>query len=322
MSISAFALVSPTVLALVLAVPLWAQHGGGGHGGGGGGHFGGGGHSGGFSGGHSMGGFSGGHSMGSFHGGSGGYSGYENFGAHALSGARPETGYSPGYSPHFTPLPTTRNSYHGAYRGPLANNGFRNGFRNNGFGNNGFRNGFRNHGFRNGYGRFRNNYCWGYVCNGYGYPWWGYYDPFLWWGDDDSAYDQDYQNNLATADQMNQQSLEQQQMLDQEQSDGDQDAYADPNAADPDWNVRPPLRPADPGGANVGEAAMSPTVLVFRDQHQLEVENYAIVGGTLWSFSAHRTEKIPLSSLDLPATVKANDDRGVTFRLPSSGEGQ
>jgi hypothetical protein len=299
MSISAFA--------LVLAVPLWAQHAGGGHGGGGGGHFGGGGgHASGFSGG----GFSGGHSMGSAHSGSSPYSGYENFGSHALSGARPEAGYAPGYSSRFEPLPTTRNSYRGSYRGPLANNRFQN----NGFGNNGFRNGFRNNGVRNGYGRFRNNYCWGYICSGYGYPWWGYYDPFWWWGNDDGAYDQDYQNNLAAADQMNQQSLEQQQMFDQEQADGDQDAYLQNG---------PPLRPAEPGSASIGEAtAVSPTVLVFRDQHKVEVANYAIVGETLWSFSPHRTEKIPLSSLDLPATVKANDDRGVTFRIPSGGEGQ
>jgi hypothetical protein len=310
MAISAFA--------LVLAVPLWAQHGGG-HSGGGGGHFGGGG---GHVGGSSGGSFSGGHSAGpSVHSGSGAYSGYENFGAHALSGARPESGYSPGYSSRFEPLPTTRSGYRGSYRGPLVNNRFQNrfqnGFQNNGFGNNGFRNGFRNNGFRNGYGRFRNNYCWGYVCNGYGYPWWGYYDPFLWWGDDDSAYDQDYQDNVAAADQMNQQSLEQQQMFDQEQADGDQDAYA--QGFD---QTGPPLRPAEPGRASIGEAAMSPTVLVFHDQHKLEVENYAIVGETLWAFSAHHTEKIPLSSLDLPATVKANDDRGVTFRIPASGEGQ
>jgi len=58
------------------------------------------------------------------------------------------------------------------------------------------------------------------------------------------------------------------------------------------------------------------------DQHKQEVQNYAIVGQTLWNFSSKRTEKIPLSDLDVDATKKVNDDHGVDFRLPSSGEGQ
>jgi len=67
---------------------------------------------------------------------------------------------------------------------------------------------------------------------------------------------------------------------------------------------------------------MPPTVLVFRDQHQQEVQNYAIVGQTLWNFSPGRTQKIPLANLDLSATEKANDDRGVTFRVPTTNEAQ
>jgi hypothetical protein len=67
---------------------------------------------------------------------------------------------------------------------------------------------------------------------------------------------------------------------------------------------------------------MPATLLVFRDEHQQEVQNYAIVGQTLWSFAPGRTQKIPLSSLDLPATEKANDDRGVTFRVPAGSEAQ
>jgi hypothetical protein len=62
-------------------------------------------------------------------------------------------------------------------------------------------------------------------------------------------------------------------------------------------------------------------VLIFRDQHQQEVRNYAIVGQTLWSFGP-RTQKIPLADLDLAATTKINDDRGLTFRVPSANETQ
>jgi len=59
------------------------------------------------------------------------------------------------------------------------------------------------------------------------------------------------------------------------------------------------------------------TVLVFRDHHSEQIQNYAIVGETLWVFTEQRARKIPISTLDVPATSKANDDRGIDFRLPS-----
>jgi hypothetical protein len=63
-------------------------------------------------------------------------------------------------------------------------------------------------------------------------------------------------------------------------------------------------------------------VLVYRDQHKEEVSNYAIVGQTLWNFSSQRTKKIPLADLDMAATEKANDDRGVAFNVPATHSGQ
>ena len=60
------------------------------------------------------------------------------------------------------------------------------------------------------------------------------------------------------------------------------------------------------------------TVLVFKDGRKLDVENYAIVGGTLYDLSAGRTKKVALAELDLEATVKQNDDRGVEFRVPAA----
>ena len=58
------------------------------------------------------------------------------------------------------------------------------------------------------------------------------------------------------------------------------------------------------------------TVLVFRDGHQQQVTNYAIMGQTLYIFDT-RTQKIGLSDLDIPATIKLNDDSGMEFHLPS-----
>jgi hypothetical protein len=58
------------------------------------------------------------------------------------------------------------------------------------------------------------------------------------------------------------------------------------------------------------------TVLVFRDKHIQEVQNYAIVGKTVWVFDEMRASKFPLADLDIPATTKANEDRGIDFKTP------
>jgi hypothetical protein len=60
------------------------------------------------------------------------------------------------------------------------------------------------------------------------------------------------------------------------------------------------------------------TTLVFKDGRLLEVENYAIVNQTLYDLTPGHARKIALSDLDLAATEKQNDDRGVIFQLPSS----
>ncbi len=97
-------------------------------------------------------------------------------------------------------------------------------------------------------------------------------------------------------------------------------------AQDQDLYARSDLQPrsSDPEPQLAEERTVSTptTVLLFRDQRQQEVQNYAIVGQTLWVFKPQRTEKIPLSRLDIPATGKANEERGVDFRVPAAGEGQ
>lgn len=277
-----------TAFALFFAVPLWAQRGGG-HGG----SFGGGGRVGGFSGHTGFGGIRGG----GFGVRSGGAIGGSHFGGMRSA-----------------PTHSFSHSRFGVTRAPFLHDGFRGRAR---FGDRDHdRDRVRRFGFRNN--------CFGRRCfGGFGFPWWGYgyYDPSLsdWWNDDYS-FDQDYYSNLAMANEMNRQSLEQQQMLRQEQEEGDQDAYApDSSRSRPAQSRRSSQPPAnDPPATPI----IPPTVLVFRDQHKEEIRNYAIVGGTIWCFTPQRTEKIPLASLDLPATVQANDDRGVVFRLPTQIEGQ
>jgi hypothetical protein len=66
------------------------------------------------------------------------------------------------------------------------------------------------------------------------------------------------------------------------------------------------------------EPAVQPkTVLIYRDGHKEEVQNYAIVGENLIDFGETR-RKVALTALDVPATVKANDERGIDFTLPVS----
>ncbi|MBZ5569723.1 MAG: hypothetical protein LAN64_17990 [Acidobacteriia bacterium] len=61
-----------------------------------------------------------------------------------------------------------------------------------------------------------------------------------------------------------------------------------------------------------------PVLLIYRDGHEQEVRNYAIVGQTLYDLGAFVAHRVPLADLNLPATIKANDDRGVEFALPAS----
>jgi hypothetical protein len=64
------------------------------------------------------------------------------------------------------------------------------------------------------------------------------------------------------------------------------------------------------------DEATPTTVLVFHDGHRIEARNYAIVGQSLWIYTADDSKKVPLADLDVAATKTANSDRGVVFQLP------
>jgi len=233
------------------------------------------------------------------HGGGGGHASGGGFAGHSGGGF---SGSHAGSSFATRPFPGGSSS-----RAPLSSRGYSS----RGYGSRGYN---RSYG-RSGVGVRIRSYGYGnncYGCRGaYGYPW-GYaggYDPYWWW-DSGSSYDQsqDQQYQTGLANEMNQQSLDEQRMRQQ----GDQDLYA--GSAPP-----PPREHREHEELN--EAAPA-TVLVFRDEHKQEVHNYAIVGQTLWNFNPQHTQKIPLSDLDLPATTKENDERGVSFHVPSAPEGQ
>ena len=61
------------------------------------------------------------------------------------------------------------------------------------------------------------------------------------------------------------------------------------------------------------EAARESTTLVFKDKHREEVQNYAVVGNSLWILDETKASKVPLDDLDLDTTKRVNEDRGIDF---------
>lgn len=187
-------------------------------------------------------------------------------------------------------------SFVGGMRGPAM------GFHGSGFAG-GARLGSRP-GFRAGFGRgpffgnrFRRRYpYWGW---GYGYPWgwWGY--PWD-YGDqyDNSSYAQQYypQQDYGNAYYGQEQQAQIDRLNDEverlrEERDRQRQAAAP-------------------------EAKPQPTELVFRDKRTEEIQNYAVSGQTLWVLTEQRARKIPLSEIDIAATQKVNEERGVDFEIP------
>jgi hypothetical protein len=72
--------------------------------------------------------------------------------------------------------------------------------------------------------------------------------------------------------------------------------------------------PAMPEATAADEPA---TILIFKDGTKAEVKNYAIVGDQLYDFTPGHHRKIALADLDIAASVRANDDLGIDFRVPA-----
>lgn len=83
-----------------------------------------------------------------------------------------------------------------------------------------------------------------------------------------------------------------------------------------------PVAPARKAAAPTPPRELPPAVLVFRDGRTEEVSSYTIMSGTIYSkadywTSGSWTRKIQIADLDVPATLKQNQQRGVKFVLPS-----
>lgn len=147
---------------------------------------------------------------------------------------------------------------------------------------------------------FRSHFRYPYYA--YGYPYYGYYSP-LWWDSYNSSYDRSDDDNYVAQRQTLQQVDELSQQI-QDLREERQYAQAQP-------------APAQPARVEAKNDPSMSVVLVFLDKRIQEVKNYAIANEKVVVFDDHHIKKIPLADIDLAATQKLNDERGVDFQVPN-----
>jgi hypothetical protein len=84
-------------------------------------------------------------------------------------------------------------------------------------------------------------------------------------------------------------------------------------------NAPSPFRPAYEVPAEPPPVHAQPaTTLIFKDgRPSTQVHNYALTGSTLYALDGESRQEIPLSEINIPATVEANRKAGVDFALPA-----
>ena len=60
-------------------------------------------------------------------------------------------------------------------------------------------------------------------------------------------------------------------------------------------------------------APVPPLTVVLHDGQVLQIQNYAVMGDTLWDLSSQPAHRIPVSSIDIPASTKASEASGAEF---------
>jgi hypothetical protein len=94
---------------------------------------------------------------------------------------------------------------------------------------------------------------------------------------------------------------------------------AQPGAQSPDYGQVASLSPPAKVGQSEVAHELPPATLIYRDGHREQVNDYVITRGVLYARSDGYTQSsrdIQLSTLDLSATFRANQDSGVKFVLP------
>ncbi len=150
---------------------------------------------------------------------------------------------------------------------------------------------------------------------GSGFPAWGggYGTPYYF---DQASYDQDESTQAQSADRqrmLDEVNFERRRAMELERQ------YAELQAAQEtsEQATQQQATQNAPSQSASGARPM-PAILVFRDGRQMQVENYVITPNRLFSLGPDERRTIQLSELDLEATIKANQDRGVSFSVPKS----
>jgi hypothetical protein len=81
-------------------------------------------------------------------------------------------------------------------------------------------------------------------------------------------------------------------------------------------------QPRGPSAEAARAKPLPPAILVFRDGHTEELTSYSIIGQKIYTKAANWTtgvwtRSIQIADLNIPATLKKNEERGVNFELPS-----
>lgn len=160
--------------------------------------------------------------------------------------------------------------------------------------------GFHQHGFHHGH------FVYPYAAYPYSYGYGAYGWPF-WW-DWSSSYDDSRDDYRAPYNDAQYQTAAEINRLADEVQDLRQDRYNQPAPTPAAAVPRPEAKLEQPD---------LPVVLVFLDRHIQEVKNYAVANEMLVVLDGNRRTKYPLADIDLAATMKLNDERGVDFEVPN-----
>ncbi len=71
------------------------------------------------------------------------------------------------------------------------------------------------------------------------------------------------------------------------------------------------------------KSELPPTTFIFRDGHHEQSSDYSIISGIIYARPDYWTDgqwsrQIRLSDLDMPATIKSNQNQGIAFRVPGA----
>jgi hypothetical protein len=76
---------------------------------------------------------------------------------------------------------------------------------------------------------------------------------------------------------------------------------------------RAPAEPPAPAAQETPQPPSPPLTVVLTNGKTLQVQNYAVMENALWDLSSQPVHKIPISSIDIPASTKASEANGTEF---------